>query len=271
MARFLALLQDQEPRPGQEDLRGFEWYFWRNQLRWGHVTLTGHTGPVTSVSFSADGKHLASAGVDGTVQVWDAATGQLAHTLKHTGPGQEDTPMGPASGVGSVAFSADSKRLASAGGDGTVKVWDAATGQLARTLKGYTFVAGSMSFSPDNKCLASVDLPGNVTVRDAATGQEARTLKWHTAAVTSVTFSPDGRHLATSASEDGYGARVWDTATGQEVLTLKGHTNVVGDNILVVLRRFPQWPNSGNFGKGELRRTVTGAVLLPGFVDWTIE
>jgi hypothetical protein len=50
-----------------------------------------------------------------------------------------------------------------------------------------------------------------------------------------------------------------------------GPEDIVGDNILVVLRHFPQWPNSGNFGKGELRRTVTGAVLLPGFVDWTIE
>jgi hypothetical protein len=93
--RFLDLLKDQVPRPGQEDLRGFEWYFWRNQFQRGHVTLKGHAGDTLSVVFSPDGKRLASAGRGydaqtrrgyGEVKVWDAATGQLALTLKgHTG------------------------------------------------------------------------------------------------------------------------------------------------------------------------------------------
>ena len=81
----------------------------------------------TSVAFSPDGKRLASASRDGTVKVWDAATGQETLTLKgHTGR------------VRSVAFSPDGKRLASASDDRTVKVWDAATGQEILTLKGHT-------------------------------------------------------------------------------------------------------------------------------------
>jgi len=75
------------------------------------LTLKGHTSAVLSVTFSVDGKWLASGG-DQTVRVWDARTGQETLTLK-----------GHSKSVRSVAFSTDGKRLASASYDQTVKVW----------------------------------------------------------------------------------------------------------------------------------------------------
>lgn len=75
--------------------------------------LTGHTATVWSISFSADGKMLASASWDSTIRLWDVATGALRKTLKgHTGQ------------VTGVSFSSDGETLVSGSADGTVLLWE---------------------------------------------------------------------------------------------------------------------------------------------------
>ena len=86
-------------------------------------TLEGHSGWVSSVTFSHDSKLLASASWDKTVKVWDANNGQCLQTLE-----------GHSHKADSVTFSHDSKLFASASWDGTVKVWDASNGQCLQTL-----------------------------------------------------------------------------------------------------------------------------------------
>jgi len=115
-------------------------------------TLKGHASYVGSVSFSPDGKQIASASGDQTVKVWDAVTGQETLTLK-----------GHTSSVGSVSFSPDGTRIASASSDQTVKLWDTVTGQETLTLKGHA----NVSFSPDGTRIASASTDNTVKVLDA--------------------------------------------------------------------------------------------------------
>jgi WD40 repeat protein len=88
-----------------------------------------------------------------------------------------------------------------------VKVWDAMTGQLARTLAGHFSTVHGVAFSPDGRRIASTD-DNAVRLWDAMTGQVALTLTGHTQSVQSVAFSPDGRRLASGGKDRT--VKVWD-------------------------------------------------------------
>ena len=129
--------------------------------------------------------------------------------------------------VGAVAVAPDGSWLASGGDDdGTVRIWDAATGQARATLKGHTLAVTAVAVAPDGSWLASGGGDRRVRIWDAATGQARTTLKGHAGPVEAVAVAPDGSWLA-SGSWDGT-VRIWDVATGQARATLKGHTALVG-------------------------------------------
>ena len=163
--------------------------------------LTGHAGRVTAVVIAPEGSWLASGSVDGTVRIWDAATGQHRTTL--TG---HDDP------VTAVAIAPDGSWLAGGGTDGAVRIWDVATGQQRTSLARHDNPVTAVAIAPDGSWLATGSDYGTVQLWDVAAGQHRATLTGHVGVVAAVAIAPDGSWLATGGTDRT--VRIWDAATG---------------------------------------------------------
>jgi WD40 repeat protein len=242
------------------------------------ATLEGHVAFVYTVAWSPDGQYLASAGgaspasTDtnirwsfegipkgeaysrefGELKVWDLAT-EKDRTFFCGGDGR----------IMSVAFSPDSKTLATGGWDGAVRLWEAATGRERARFAQPGQSVHSVAFSPDGKTLASVQVPElrfasvdqtraalragqeeRVKLWDLATGKVRTRLTGHAGWVASVAFSSDGQIVATAgnvpprdpakAGDPRGEVRLWDATTGaprDAPLTFPHHANRVAFSV----------------------------------------
>jgi WD40 repeat protein len=145
-------------------------------------------------------------------------------------PAQEVQIKGHDGEVVSLAFSPDSRTLASTGEDRTIKLWEVLTGKERLTLRGHTDKVLSVAFSPDGKTLASGGTDRSARVWDLAAGKERlvkefKALHGEDGRVHAVAVSPDGGTLAVGT----YGGQVtlWDLSTGKQLSGLRGHPSAI--------------------------------------------
>lgn len=213
----------------------------RNACNLNTILFKGHDAIVSSVSFSPNGAHIASASWDGTVRIWDAQTGEEIRVFN-----------GHSNWVNSVSFRFDGKRIVSASDDKTVRIWDTETGNCVRTLKGHTSGVNSVSYSPSGKLIVSTSNDTTVRIWNAETGHVLRILRcypeiehvasmsydsttrtgWNVGCeynvlncgVYSAAFSPNEKYVVSDFINN---IIIWDAATGKKIKILKGHTGQI--------------------------------------------
>jgi serine/threonine protein kinase len=169
------------------------------------ATLHGHNGPVWSVSFSPDGRTLATGSDDASLRLWDAATGEgLATLTGHDGV------------VFTVNFAHSGEFLVSGSGDGSIRVWDVRYRKELATLRQEN-VNGSVrrvAISPDDRTIAAGRNTPNVEIWDLDTRTPKKALPGHNGTILAIAFATDGKTLATGDARGNI--RFWDPATGAE-------------------------------------------------------
>ncbi|HUQ34692.1 MAG TPA: protein kinase [Pyrinomonadaceae bacterium] len=205
--------------------------------------------PIDSGAFSRDGAMLATGSRDGTIALWDSASGA---EIKRFKAGDER--------ITSLSFTPDGKQLVSGSWDKTVKVWNLENGSLIRELcrfenyvstsaispdgskvfaASFDTTAGlfyqatgkiinefgkrrkailSVAFAPDGQTFATGDADGIIEIRQTSDGKLLDTLTGNAGFIWALTFSPDNSRLA-SASGEGI-VRLWDTETKAQVLAI---------------------------------------------------
>lgn len=205
---------------------------WDVETRREFRTLQGHEKILNDLAFSNDSSMLATASDDGTVRIWKApgweplrepikyesepecvafhpdnaqlacGAGYVAWVSRLSGDEARTAFRGHEKRITAVRFSPNGNILASSSYDRTVRLWDARTGALLRTLSGHLHEVNDIAFSPDGKRIASCSRDCSIKLWDVATGQELYTIREHRSNVRSIAYSPDGLWLASGGMDE---------------------------------------------------------------------
>lgn len=206
--RLREIVEKYRPAKGDEDLRGFEWYFLNNLLDPpSKLAAFRHPDEVWNAEFSPDGKFIASACNDSGVRLWNIETGEMRRISEQKGAWK-------------VSFYPDGKRLAVASSSNSnpiVKIYEISTGKEVFTLEKHTKRIRALDVSPDGKSIATGGMDGNVIIWNAESGAELRRFSFSmpdkNIEFYDVRFSKSGDRLVVSGFET---FAVFDTRTWQK-------------------------------------------------------
>lgn len=215
-----------------------------------------------SLAFSKDGSRVVWKMPDGkTLKFADAQTGNVIATF-----------LGHTERVDAAAISPDGSRIASGAGfdEKTIKLWEASTGRLLRTIPMAS--VNAMTFSPDGTKLLAGSFNKTAELWDVATGQRIRTFA-HSASIWSVAFSPDGTRILTGdAADRASKVWLWDVASGKLVQTLSGHTDSIfggvtfsPDGQFALTASYDKTVKYWNLETGQLIRSIESDGSSPAF------
>ena len=191
----------------------------------------GHMASIRSITFSADGRLLVSAGEDRVIRVWDIERGETIRTLR----GEIDDKG--AGRIYSMALSPDNRLLAVGGQTApftgnnyedaaAIRLYDFASGALISRYQGHRAPVSALAFSADGRSLLSGSIDREAILWDVDNHELQHRLIGHAARIYAATFSSDGQHAITG-SEDGK-VLLWDARTGKRITTMPGHDSMVG-------------------------------------------
>jgi WD40 repeat protein len=189
---------------------------------------------VTNIALSPDGSLLASSALksvrdkDGTIRgfmddrisLWDVATGKMSRQIDIG-----DNPnWSHAVGNAAVAFGPDGKTLWTSGTDGTLQVWDVASGKELRRFSDHRGPLGAIAFAPGGKIFAVTDAAMAIRVRDVGSGRDLAPTCGQRNTISALAISPDHRRIATGSGDRT--VYLWELATGRELRRLADKDDV---------------------------------------------
>ncbi|KAI8371348.1 WD40-repeat-containing domain protein [Radiomyces spectabilis] len=181
------------------------------------ATLTGHRGNVKCVEFIGDdGREIVSGSSDNTLRIWDTETAECLDILE-----------GHRSRIWDLSSTVQGDFVASASGDGTVKIWNLSStkASCANTLNGHAGDVYSVKYHPNQEHVVTGGYDKTVRLFDVNTGAIVKTFPGHQLAVTKTIFNPLG-NLVISGSKDNT-IKFWDIVSGLCIRTISSHLGEV--------------------------------------------